>query len=101
MTEAAAAPMDPIARDLAIAQLYETGESYAEIGRRFGLTRERVRQILMKAGETAYYRALAVERQRIALAAVPLFRAGLTRAQIAVRLQVSVNDLHGCIIHAR
>jgi hypothetical protein len=101
MSEAATAPLDPVARDLAIAQLYESGYSYAEIGRRFALTRERVRQILMKAGEPAYYQALSAERRRTAEAATPLFRGRLTRAQVAARLRVSMNDLHGCIVHAR
>ncbi|HYE08416.1 MAG TPA: sigma factor-like helix-turn-helix DNA-binding protein [Planctomycetota bacterium] len=101
MSTLAALSPDSTSRDREIARLYEAGFSYAEIGRRFDLTRERVRQILMKAGEPAYYQALSAERRRLAEGAGPLFRARMTRAQVASRLAVSMNDLHGCIVHAR
>lgn len=101
MNTAHAIRTEAVDRDREIARLYEAGFSYAEIGRRFDLTRERVRQILMKAGEPAYYQALSAERRRMAEGAAPLFRGRMTRAQVASRLAVSMNDLHGCIVHAR
>lgn len=67
--------MHPSTRDRAIVAMARTGMTYEEIGATFGLTRERIRQILNKAGITgsttrgalaaAKREALAADRGRI------------------------------------
>lgn len=67
--------MDSTKRNRAIVAMAKTGMTYEEIGSTFGVTRERVRQILNKAGitgsttrgarATAKREALAADRERI------------------------------------
>ncbi|MBA3936382.1 MAG: hypothetical protein H0X38_02885 [Planctomycetes bacterium] len=89
-------------RNKEMARLYhEDGLNCAEIGRAYGLTRERVRQILAQEGEPPYLQALDAERERIAGLAVPLFTQGLTRERIAEKLDVKAAEVNHLVVVAR
>ena len=52
-------------------KLREAGSSYAEIGRRLGVTRERVRQIVYKGGEAKVNKVKNLCRTLVALVEFP------------------------------
>jgi hypothetical protein len=101
--------MNPIDRNKRIVELYASGETLGDIGHEFGLTRERVRQIVEQLGgpEAEIVRAQRTDREAaVAHAALADFmehfggiartlsETGFTREQTAARIVLLHPEVH-------
>lgn len=75
-----------------IEALFLEGCTFADIGRTYGLSRERVRQILQEGGQTAADLQAKVDNARRA-EIEPLAAQGLARFEIADHLSLTINQV--------
>lgn len=91
----------PGRRKQAMVFLYHAGYQFQQIGELFGISKQRVHQVLGDAIDGGYRRAIATEREELVAQVVPLLRQGLTHAEVAEELELPLDDLNVLFASAR